>query len=423
METIKKVGNWIVKSKLKVIIITFIALFCAATIYAAAANSYTIMIEVGDSTKRIVTLRSDAYEILEQANIEIEDSDIVDLSEFVSNADSKIIVYKACTVKITDGNSEPANYTGIATVSKTLADNNIELTADDTMNFAGEDRVYDGMDIIINRAFPVTLAVDGEISRINIAGGTIGDALDKAVVTVDDDDIISQPLNTPLTTGMAIKVTHITLTQRTDTVAVPFEKTTEKTSTLYVGQSKIKQAGVDGEKIVTYSDKYVGGKLTESTAIKTDITKQAVKEIKLVGTKAVASTPSANAAGQRLASSVRAISNLAVPSNLTLNGNVPTSYKKKIVGTASAYSGGGTTATGRAAQNGYIAVNPNQIPYHTKMWIVSNDGRYVYGYASAEDTGGFVNWSGSRSTLCDLYFSSSSQASAFGRRSVTIYVL
>jgi 3D (Asp-Asp-Asp) domain-containing protein len=57
------------------------------------------------------------------------------------------------------------------------------------------------------------------------------------------------------------------------------------------------------------------------------------------------------------------------------------------------------------------------------MWIVSNDGSYVYGYASAEDTGGFIYWSGSSSTVCDLYFDSEGQASAFGRRGVTIYIL
>ena len=57
------------------------------------------------------------------------------------------------------------------------------------------------------------------------------------------------------------------------------------------------------------------------------------------------------------------------------------------------------------------------------MWIVSDDGAYVYGYASAEDTGGFIYWTGSSSTVCDLYFSTEGQASAFGRRDVTIYIL
>lgn len=423
METMKKIGRWITKSKLRVIVITLIAIFSAATIYAAAANSYTVQINVGDSTKKITTFRTDAYEILNQANIEIGDGDLVDLSDFSSNTNSVITVYKTCNVYVSDNGSESVMYTGVATVAKTLENNEITVGEDDALNFSADDPVYEGMEITVTRAFPVTISADGDIFRVNVAGGIISDALDKAVIAVDDDDIISQPLDTVLEPGMAIKVTRVSYTERSETVSVPFTTTTNKTSSLYVGQSKITQAGADGEKTITYKDKYVDGVLEESTAVNTVIIKDSVSEIKQIGTKSVATTPTTNAAGQKLASAVKTISVLKAPSSVTLNGNVPTSYRKKIVGTASAYSGGGRTATGKTVQNGYVAVNPNQIAYHTKMWIVSNDGNYVYGYASAEDTGGFVNWTGSRATLCDLYFSSESQASAFGRRSVTIYIL
>ena len=167
-------------------------------------------------------------------------------------------------------------------------------------------------------------------------------------------------------------------------------------------------------------EKFVDGVMTESTAINTVIDKEAVDEIRTVGTK----KRKAAVSGVTLANGKRTISTLTPPASLQLDANyVPVSYKKKIVGTASAYSGGGRTATGKGVRPGYIAVNPRQIPYGTKMWIVSNDKKYVYGYASAEDTGGFTKWTGSHATLCDLYFSDSSAMYAFGRRTVTIYIL
>jgi uncharacterized protein YabE (DUF348 family) len=413
METIKKVGSKIVKSKLKVILIISIVVFCAATIFAAAANSYSIEINVDGNTRKITTFKSDAYAILEQANIAIKDGDIVDLSEFESNTDSKITVYQRCNITVYD-NNVATQYSAVATVEKALADNGITLSDDDTINCAKTDYIYDGMEIYITRAIPVTITADGETININVAGSTVSDALDKAVITADDDDEISEPLDAALTPNMQITVTRVSYSERTETEAVNYSTTTTESAALYTDQSKVTQEGVDGERRVVYSDKYVNGELAESTEINSAVTKEAVNEIKVVGTKIH---------GQRFANSVKTISNLTAPSDVELVNNIPTNYKKKIVGTASAYSGGGTTATGRAAQNGYIAVNPNVIPYGTKMWIVSNDGRYVYGYASAEDTGGFVNWSGSRTTLCDLYMSSESQASAFGRRSVTIYIL
>lgn len=439
MSKTKKIGKAIGRSKAKIITIFVIALFCAATIYAAAAYSSTVTISVDGIENRITTLRTDANEIIKQAGIEIEPNDIVDLSGFESGSDSIIRINKAYSITIYDNGAAGVKCTANGTVTEALAQNNITLNDGDVLNCNKDDIIYEGQEIVISRAFPVMISADGEIYKINISGGTVSDALDKAVLTVDDDDEISASLDTPLKAGMSIKITRVEVKERVQKEEVAFKTVKKNDSSMYVGQSKVLTPGVKGEKEVTYKDKYINGKLKESVAAKSVVTKAPVDEVKLVGTKkkpvpTTAATTAAtaksttgysakNTAGARLASGVQTISYLTPPSSLTLNGNVPTSYKRKIVGTASAYSGGGVTATGRSVMPGYVAVNPNQIPYHTKMWIVSNDGRYVYGYASAEDTGGFIYWSGSRSTLCDLYMASESQCNSFGRRSVTIYIL
>lgn len=428
METKTPFLEKLARAKVRVILITVIIISCIATIYVAAANAYTVDILVDGKLTRITTLRSDAAKILEQANIEVGKDDVVDLSEFRSDADSKIAVYKACTVTVYDGDKS-AQYVGNKDVESTFAANNIKLGKDDIISCEKTDAVYDGMEIVITRAIPVTVIADGKTSKISVAGGTVADALDKAVVTADDDDILSHPMDTALTPGMTVKVTRVTLKEKVKTEIIKFKTEVKKTATLAKGQSKIATAGVNGEKQTVFREKYVDGKLTESKQISSKITKAAVNAVKLVGTKTTVKAASpvkavaATAAEGRLANGIKTISRLKAPDSLKLNGNVPVSYKRKITGTASAYSCGTHTATGKRVMPGYIAVNPRQIPYHTKMWIVSNDGKYVYGYASAEDTGGFVNWGGSRATLCDLFFSSESQCNAFGRRRVTIYIL
>jgi len=70
---------------------------------------------------------------------------------------------------------------------------------------------------------------------------------------------------------------------------------------------------------------------------------------------------------------------------------------------------------------GYVAVNPRIIPYGTRLYIVSTDGRYNYGYCIAADTGGFIYWN--NAPVVDLFMNSESQCEAFGRRQVRIYVL
>ena len=122
-----------------------------------------------------------------------------------------------------------------------------------------------------------------------------------------------------------------------------------------------------------------------------------------------------------MAPGVKVISELAPKVKIELDENgKPKNYKKLIVGKATAYCGGGITATGQRAMPGRVAVNPRQIPYGTKMYIVSSDGRYLYGYCEASDTGGFAR---KGSATVDLYMHSYTDCIQFGRRSVEIYIL
>ena len=92
-----------------------------------------------------------------------------------------------------------------------------------------------------------------------------------------------------------------------------------------------------------------------------------------------------------------------------------------MVSRATAYTyTGHNCATGVAPQPGYIAVNPKVIPYGTKMYIRTADGSFIYGYAVAADTGGFVT---SHPTGVDLFMSTRSACVSFGVRNVEIYIL
>jgi 3D (Asp-Asp-Asp) domain-containing protein len=78
------------------------------------------------------------------------------------------------------------------------------------------------------------------------------------------------------------------------------------------------------------------------------------------------------------------------------------------------------TATGTKARVGAIAVDPKLIPYGTRMFIVSNDGVYVYGIATAEDCGDkrFIH-----DTRLDLFFNTKYECVQFGARMCDVYIL
>ena len=66
-----------------------------------------------------------------------------------------------------------------------------------------------------------------------------------------------------------------------------------------------------------------------------------------------------------------------------------------------------------------MAVDPRFIPYGTRMFIITDDGEYVYGIATAEDAGD-SNIVGNR---IDLWFSTKAECIRFGYRECTIYFL
>ncbi len=116
------------------------------------------------------------------------------------------------------------------------------------------------------------------------------------------------------------------------------------------------------------------------------------------------------------------ISQMQPPASLTFDENgVPENYLYYIDGMSTAYYGGYMTATGSSVRPGVVAVDPREIPYGTEMWIVSSDGKYVYGFARAEDTGGFIYWP--KGATVDLYMNTYADCAVWGWRGVRIYIL
>ena len=78
----------------------------------------------------------------------------------------------------------------------------------------------------------------------------------------------------------------------------------------------------------------------------------------------------------------------------------------------------GITATGAKCEVGVVAVDPRVIPLGTKLYIETLDGSFVYGYCSAQDTGGAI-----KGNKVDLAMNTKSECFQFGRRKVKVYIL
>lgn len=398
---------------LQIIIAVFVIIACTATTVAAGATVYTTHVFADGDLIKVVSFSSEVEDVLNKANVVIGENDLVDMTYYAPEGENSIIyVYRACEVTIVDGKQKYyVNTAGTAESALEIA--GIKLETGDTVNCELDKYVYDGMVIKITRAFGVTITADGKTKSYNVTKGTVAQALENAGITLGKDDEINVKLNKKVKEGMKIVIERVTYDTHTETETLAYTTKTVEDSSIYKDQTKVVQEGKNGTKTVTYEDTYVDGELVESKVLKTKVKKEATERIVAKGTK---SRPVVKVSGKKT------MSEFTPPSELKLDENGrPTKYKKLITGKATAYCTGTTCSTGVKVKQGYVAVNPKQIPYGTKMYIVSSDGKWVYGYAIAADTGGFVH-NGSGTTV-DLYMYSYSDCVNFGRRNVEIYIL
>lgn len=255
----------------------------------------------------------------------------------------------------------------------------------------------------IDRAMTIEITADGVSTLIYMTGGTVADALSRADITVGKYDTMNVAADTPLEAGMHIVINRVEYQDYTRTETIEYTTETTYSFTLAPGRTKVLQQGSNGVRTVTYRQTIIDGRVVETNEVGQKITTAAVTRRVLKG--AAYGTPRS-----------------AAPNGIQLDSknqpvNYKTVYKNK---SCTAYSIGKRGASGMRLGVGTVAVNPKIIPYGTKLWIVSADGKQVYGYAVAADTGSFAN---GNKTFCDLYMGSYTEACLFGRRSFNIYVI
>ena len=108
---------------------------------------------------------------------------------------------------------------------------------------------------------------------------------------------------------------------------------------------------------------------------------------------------------------------------ITLPTGEVITYTEKVTCVATAYHCEGyvgKTATGTRARVGAIAVDPEVFPYGTRFYILTKDGEYIYGVATAEDCGDKRFIYGTR---LDLFFDTKKECVQFGVRMCDVYIL
>ena len=311
-------------------------------------------------------------------------------------------VLSAYEVTVVNGDETVKLLSNGGKVSDILKEAGVELGENQISYPAYDSEIKGDCEIRVLDAKPVSITADGETKEVLLPDGTVEEALQLGSVKLGKDDILDVKRTTPVSKVKSITIKRVTYKDETVSETIPFDKVKENSDELDLGETKIKTEGIDGEKAVVNRVKYIDGERDSSLTIAEKVVKKPVDEVTLVGTKGAAS---ADGAG-----------------TFTDENGVEVSYKYKLTGSGTAYTApaGASTATGTPVYEGGVAINPDLIPYGSKLYVESTDGSRVYGYATAIDTGGALM---DGSAIVDVFYFSYEACCNWGRRDVNVYVI
>lgn len=259
--------------------------------------------------------------------------------------------------------------------------------------------------VVIRRAMPISVVADEIEHEMQVVEGTVADALQQSGVQLSAHDFVEPGMATLLQEGMQINVNRVSFEEAVRRTEVAEQDVEKYQTALNEEQAKAFVPSRNGIYDVTYRDRYVNGEVDSSEIV------------------ALAAVIQPRDAGSTAFIPGVPCSTIAEFDGVTMNPDgTPANYSRLMQGavTTAYSSSGGRGSSGLGLYCGTVAVNPNVIPYGTRLYITSADNSFVYGYAIATDTGtalmeGRVD--------IDLYFATNEECLRFGKRGLNVYIL
>jgi uncharacterized protein YabE (DUF348 family) len=281
----------------------------------------------------------------------------------------RITLRRAVPVTLREGSAQITFVTTENTLGDALRRAGVPVYLGDVVTPPLESPVGPGALVTLIRARPVTISGDGKTVRTRTQKATIEEVLAEEGFELANKDYSAPEPVANVVAGMSILVTRVREEIITEAEYIPFNTVWQATSELELDERKIAQTGLDGVFLRRIHVVYEDGVQTKRLLEREWIDREPVTKIIAYGTRVV----------------LREVN--------TIDG--PIQYWRKVRVLATWYNSThgwfprnspyyGMTRTGMWATKGIIAVDPNVIRLHTRMYVPG------YGFGAAEDTGGLI---------------------------------
>jgi uncharacterized protein YabE (DUF348 family) len=223
--------------------------------------------------------------------------------------------------------------------------------------------------VVITRATPFVLDVDGERAEARALADTIGEALVIAGANLAGRDYSIPGADQPLVAGMEVRVIRVAEDIQIDQVPIPYGRETVPDPSMNLDETRVDRAGSPGLKTVRTRIVYENGAEVDRQVLEEVVDVAPVAEILAYGTNVVWGTVDTPDGPRQYWRKLRVYA---------------TSYSASRAGTPKSAPWYGRTRLGWIMRKGVVSVDPNVIPMSTYMYVEG------YGIGQAGDTGGGV---------------------------------
>ena len=316
-------------------------------------------------------------------------------------------IFAKNTYVITDGNRVFAYESHTTDPARVLKEAGLELSEFDTYTAEAD---ADNTVLTVCRNQTVTVDYRGQCFTVASQGETVRQLLARLNIYPEADDVLSVPEDSQTYDGMQLQIQQVFREEQIYIAAIAHETSYYYSDALPKGMEQVMTEGRDGELLCSALVTYVNGEEQSRERLSQQVITNPVTEVIAVGTGLQADGTHTG--------------NVIIEDGVII---LPTGEKLTYTGTMQVRATGYThtdagcdmiTSTGTTVRIGTVAVDPRYVPYGTRMFIVSNEGSYIYGISVAEDCGGAI-----KGDRVDLYFPTTTECFAFGRRNCTIYFL
>lgn len=242
----------------------------------AAADADRLVSVYADGRKILFSTNAPTIRgVLEQAGIAVGDHDLVEPgldANLPPTGPYNVNVYRARPVLVADGLKSywvvtafrsPRLIAGAAGLTVYPED---DLSTSTITNFVDAGLV--GEQVVIKRAVPFTVKVDGAVRNLRTQATSVGGALEAVDIALGPQDTVKPSVSKTLVSGSVITITRVSEVVATVTQTVPRQVKTIPDPKALKGTSRVQDPGADGQKTTTYKIHYTNGVETSRDVLK-----------------------------------------------------------------------------------------------------------------------------------------------------------